>query len=104
MRYSWVLARRLMLPGMTTCPYCHHPATMTIVATPDHVCVEHALEFWTGLLAYTRGRSAACVKNDEVCDCPLCEEHGAQQRRASAITSVGPSPGDHVEFAMPIAS
>jgi hypothetical protein len=93
-----------MLPGMTTCPYCHHPATMTIIATPDRVCVEHALEFWSGLLGYARGRSAPCVRNDEVCFCPLCEEHAAQQLRVSSIKSVGPSPGDHVEFAMPIAS
>lgn len=77
---------------------------MTIVATPDHVCVEHALEFWSGLLEYARGRSALCVRNDEVCFCPLCEEHATQQLRACSIKSVGPSPGDHVEFEMPIAS
>ena len=77
---------------------------MTIVATPGHVCAEHALEFWSGLLEYARGRSAPCVKNDQVCECPLCEERGALQLRASAIASVGPSPGDHVGFTMPIAS
>jgi hypothetical protein len=77
---------------------------MTIISTPDRVCAEHALEFWSGLLEYTRGRSAPCVKADQVCACPLCEERGAQHLRASAIKSVGPSPGDHVGFTMPIAS
>jgi hypothetical protein len=43
------------------------------------------------------------VKNDQVCSCPICEEQEAQRLRAFAIMS-GPSPGDHVEFAMPIAS
>ena len=43
---------------MTICSYCKRPATDTIVANPHRVCLEHALEFWTGLLDYTQGRSA----------------------------------------------
>ena len=104
MRYSWVWGGRNMLPGMTTCPYCQQPATMTILATPDRVCLEHALEFWTGLVGYTRGRSAPCVKHQERCGCPLCEEQHAAQLRAFALKNATPSPGDHVGFAMPIAS
>jgi hypothetical protein len=30
---------------------------MKIVSNPDQVCLEHALEFWTGLLVYARNRS-----------------------------------------------
>ena len=93
-----------MLTGMTTCSYCHQPATTTIIATPQHVCFEHALEFWTGLLAYTHGRSAPCVKHKEVCSCPLCEEMDASFARSSAIQSVGASPGDHENFAVRLAS
>jgi hypothetical protein len=89
---------------MTTCPYCTKPATATIIATPHRVCAEHAQEFWSGLLAYTHGRSGPCVKDDMLCDCVACDEISAARQRASAIASVGPSPGDHVGFAMPMAS
>ena len=41
---------------MTTCSYCNQPATHVIIANPHKVCYTHALEFWTGLLAYTHGR------------------------------------------------
>ena len=70
---------------MTSCPYCTKPATMTIIASPQRVCSDHALEFWTGLLVYTRGRSGACVKHEAVCDCILCEEQGASRLRELAI-------------------
>ena len=89
---------------MTTCPYCSKPATATIIASPARVCADHAQEFWTGLLAYTHGRSGPCVKHDTVCDCVACEEHQAALLRAEAIASVPASPGDHVGFAMPMAS
>jgi hypothetical protein len=89
-----------MLSGMTTCSYCDQPATMTIIANPPHVCAAHAREFWTGLLLYTHSRSALCVKADQVCSCPLCEE----MARAVAIRSVGPSPGDHEQFTIRLAS
>lgn len=29
-----------------------------IPSTPNRVCVEHAIEFWTGLLAFATNRSA----------------------------------------------
>jgi hypothetical protein len=89
---------------MTTCPYCTKPATATIIATPSRVCSEHALEFWTGLLGYARGRSGPCVKDETLCDCVACEELTASQLRASALCNAAPSPGDHVGFAMPLAS
>jgi hypothetical protein len=89
---------------MTTCPYCTKPATATIVASPSRVCYEHALEFWTGLLDYARGRSGPCVKNETLCDCVACQELGVSQLRASTIPGVAPSPSDHVGFVMPLAS
>ena len=93
-----------MLRGMTICPYCTRPATTTIIANPHRVCREHAVEYWTALLGYTHDRSAPCVKDETLCECPACEDADALRVRAFAINSVGPSPGDHVDFAMPLAS
>ena len=93
-----------MLHGMTTCAYCHRPASTTIVAEPCHVCDEHALEFWTGLLVFAHGRAGCCVKDETWCDCPACAELDASRLRSLALRRVGPSPGDHVEFSMPLAS
>jgi hypothetical protein len=89
---------------MTTCSYCNRPATTTIIAIPHQVCQEHATEFWTGLLGYSQGRSGRCVKHERLCSCPACEELSASQARSFAVKGVEPSPGDHVGFAMPLAS
>jgi hypothetical protein len=89
---------------MATCSYCKRPATDTIVATPHRVCLEHAIEFWTGLLVYTQGRSGPCVKDQMECECTACSELAESQMRAFAIRSVGPSPGDHEDFPMRLAS
>jgi hypothetical protein len=89
---------------MITCAYCARPATTTIVANPHRVCLEHAVEFWSGLLDYTRGRSAACVKHVALCECPACEQMEAERLRAFALSRVGPSPGDHVDFGIALAS
>ena len=89
---------------MATCSYCDQPASVTIVSDPQRVCIEHALEFWTGLLAYASLRSATCVKQERLCTCPSCEEWSASQLRSVAIASVGPSPGDHERFPMRLAS
>ncbi len=90
---------------MTTCAYCNQPATLVIIANPHRVCYTHALEFWTGLLAYTHGRYDPCVRGtDEVCTCPMCEESDDAQTRAFAISMVGRSPGDHESFGVRLAS
>ena len=41
-----------------TCAYCGQRATMKIVSIPEHVCFDHALEFWTGLLVYATDRQS----------------------------------------------
>jgi hypothetical protein len=62
-----------MLPFMMCCPYCHQPATMTIISNPAQVCVEHALEFWTGLLVYAaKDHSDLCVGHERLCTCRSC--------------------------------
>ena len=93
-----------MLLGMTICAYCARPATTTIIANPHRVCIEHAVEFWTALLGYTHDRSGPCVKQTTVCQCAACEDATASRLRSRAIKSVGPSPGDHVDFPMALAS
>jgi hypothetical protein len=85
---------------MTTCSYCDQPATMTIIANPSRVCGVHGLEFWTGLLAFTLGRSGPCVKADELCSCALCEE----MARSFAIKAASASPSDHADFGIRLAS
>lgn len=84
--YSWVLVQPPMLTVMSCCAYCGRPATMRIVAFPEQVCFEHAMEFWTGLLVYARD---------------LSEIRAIQ---LIAIAAAGPSPADHEHFAIRLAS
>ena len=77
---------------------------MTIVSNPEHVCFEHALEFWTGLLAYARHRSGRCVKHERLCACPSCEEWSASYLRAIAVAAAGPAPRDHERVPIRLAS
>jgi len=75
-----------MLAVMRRCAYCERAATTRIVAHPEHVCFEHALEFWTGLLVYARDRAAICLTQE------------------IAIGAAGPSPQDHEHFSIRLAS
>ena len=54
---------------------------MRIASNPEHVCFEHALEFWTGLLIYARERAGACVKHEQ-------SGHWSEQRSASDLRAV----------------
>jgi hypothetical protein len=51
---------------MMRCAYCGHEATMKIPANPEHVCSDHAVEFWTGLLVYSSDRSRDPVTHEPV--------------------------------------
>ena len=77
---------------------------MRILSVPEQVCPLHAREFWTGLLGYSRGLSATCVKHERLCNCPDCEQDSMSQLKAVAVTVVGESPKDHESFALQIAS
>jgi hypothetical protein len=77
---------------------------MTIVATPQRVCLEHALEFWTGLLVFARDQTEPCVKHEGLCICRSCEESSASTRRAIAIAAAGPPPQDDECFPIRLAS
>jgi hypothetical protein len=37
--------------------HCGQPSTLRIPTIPEHVCRAHAIEFWTGLLAFTNDRA-----------------------------------------------
>jgi hypothetical protein len=90
-------------PFMMCCPYCHQPATMTIISNPAQVCVEHALEFWTGLLVYAaKDHSDPCVSQERLCTRRLCRRLSAPDRRA--IAAAGPSPPDEAHVQIRLAS
>ena len=94
----------IILAAVVCCAYCGEPATLKIVSNPEQVCLEHALEFWTGLLVYATDRSEPCVKHEKVCSCWRCEEASASYRRAIAIAVAGPPPPDHERFPIRLAS
>src|SRR6185295_4557346 len=97
---------------MMTCAYCEREATMRIVANPEHVCLEHAVEFWRGLLGFTKENAPPAVPveaHESSCSCQSCEELSAaylravaaaaafeestaSARHAIAIAAAGPSP------------
>jgi hypothetical protein len=89
---------------MISCAYCGQVATRKIVSTPDQVCLEHALEFWSGLLVYATDRSEPCVTHEGECTCRSCQESSAAYRRASAIAAAGPPPRDDERFPIRLAS
>ena len=81
-RVQMVCEQGHKLTDMKHCAFCTQPATMTIVSSPERVCFTHAMEFWDGLMAYAKERTPS--------------DSGAR--------TFPPSPGDHVGFAMRLAS
>lgn len=77
---------------MLWCPYCGQRATMKVVANPENVCFDHALEFWRGLLAFARDSKKSRTKPDRLYS-QRREVTGAARRRAIAIAYAGPPPG-----------
>jgi hypothetical protein len=75
---------------------------MHIVSNPEQVCLEHALEFWTGLLVYAKDHSDPCVSQERLCTCRLCRRLSAPDRRA--IAAAGPSPPDEAHLQIRLAS
>jgi hypothetical protein len=71
------------------CAYCGQPATLRIPATPDQVCRVHAIEFWTGLLAFTSTRADGASDDAVVPElAPVAANditwHGAGAQRTAA--------------------
>jgi hypothetical protein len=110
-----------MLSDMTRCAYCERPATMRIASYPEFVCLDHAVEFWTGLLGYAKDRSEPAMEEGGLCACESCielsaayrraaavaattEELSASYRRVMAIAAAGPSPSEEDRFPIRLAS
>jgi hypothetical protein len=104
MRYSRAQAQPVILCVMKCCAYCRHEGTTRIVSTTQRVCLEHAVEFWTGLLAFARECTEHCVKHEGLCNCRSCEESSAFTQRAIAIAAAGPPPPDHQSCSIRLAS
>ena len=67
---------------MTACAYCEEQATAIIPSNPEHVCLQHALEFWNGLLGFARDRRRdRCMKDEQLCSCWSCEQLTAPYQR-----------------------
>jgi hypothetical protein len=59
---------------MTRCAYCEHHAMTTIASNPERVCLERAVEFRTGLIAYARDCRRAGEQEDVMPSCPRAVE------------------------------
>jgi hypothetical protein len=70
---------------VTSCAYCGQRATVHIPSNPEHVCREHAVEFWTGLLAYVKDRTDHRETPDTPCTCRTCNQLSAVSSRLAAI-------------------
>jgi hypothetical protein len=92
------------MAAMICCAYCEQPATTKIVSSPDQVCLEHALEFWTGLLVYARDLSAQSADHERLCTCRSCKRLKAPYVRTIAVAAAGPSPPVHERFQIRLAS
>ena len=75
------------------CLYCGQTASVRIPSQGDAVCVAHAIEFWTGLLAYIKGLSEMSEPRDAGCRCPSCNELSAARMRSSAVPAAAPASG-----------
>jgi hypothetical protein len=56
-----------------------------IPSNPEHVCREHAMEFWTGLLAYVKDRTDLGETQETPCTCETCIQLSAVNARLTAM-------------------
>ena len=63
---------------MAFCAYCGQRATVDIPSIPSHVCLTHAIKFWTGLLAHVRNRAAEFQTPEQPRVASLCNTSGTQ--------------------------
>jgi hypothetical protein len=77
-----------------TCSYCRHEATSRIPSNPGEVCPTHAIEFWTGLLAYAKLHPpvvdtplSQCVASS-----PLASGISTRRRRSRSLAAGGGRP------------
>jgi hypothetical protein len=79
---------------MTYCSYCEEWAVIDIPANPAPVCLDHALEYWRGLLTYAREQhSEPSEPLTTHVSCGVCQELSAARARVlTAIEAAGPVP------------
>lgn len=77
---------------------------MQILSSPDAVCIDHAVEFWTGLLVFSHDRAGPCMRHEQVCSCRLCQEMSEASLRALAIAAAGPASPENARFQIRLAS
>jgi hypothetical protein len=63
-----------------------------IPSNPEHVCRTHAVEFWTGLMAYVKDRSDPGETQDTPCTCEACNQLSAVSARLTAVAAGGAAP------------
>jgi hypothetical protein len=82
--------------AMAYCSYCDEWAVIDIPANPSSVCLEHAVEFWTGLLTYARQRSEHSSEPLKThAACAICKELSATRARAiDAVDVADPAPAE----------
>ena len=85
------LAQPYIVLAVTWCAYCGQRATVEIPSNPGRVCPTHAVEFWTGLLAYVHDHAGQWERKQKACACGPCKELSAA-RKLAAIAAAGPSP------------
>jgi len=63
-----------------------------IPSNPEHVCRTHAVEFWTGLMAYVKDRADPGETQDIPCTCEACNQLSAVNARLTAVAASGGAP------------
>lgn len=78
------------------CVYCGRQATDRIPALQSEVCREHAIEFWTGLMAYAKEARdhSEREEQEEPCHCWTCNQLSAPKAPSITADAVGPIRGN----------
>jgi hypothetical protein len=63
-----------------------------IPSNPEHVCRTHAVEFWTGLMAYVKDRTHPGETQDTPCTCEACNQLSAVNARLTAVAAGSAAP------------
>jgi hypothetical protein len=80
------------LQWLMQCAYCSHAALTQIPSIPHDVCGTHAIEFWSGLVAFARNRAESIESHEPLCLCWACNQLSASRMRskdASTAQRVG---------------
>jgi hypothetical protein len=71
------------------CAYCGQTAVLQIPSTPGDVCQAHAIEYWTDLMAFVKGRSGHEPAPNAPCRCWTCNQLSELARATAADEAPG---------------